>query len=496
MATQIAEPSDLPAGSITDANANHFRVLVYEQDQNFAGIKTLGIGDWKSFLNFNGAAINNVATFVGIDITEYNYKSTTEIPLPEGVYSVIERINNVASQCGVQTNPVSPGVFTPLLDRIEELKDWVHDGWTDESVEPHKEYSGLLDRMSAAELNIDSIEEEIGSSSSSGSLTGRISQLEDTVGDSSNGLVKDVSDLKNTVGNSASGLVKDVSDIGIFIGDYTIHDPTISSRLNNLETKTGANSSYTDTNSIDSRLVAIETNTGVALADDYDVSTDGTLLQRIKDVESLAGSAYHYKGDIISCTGDTLNLSDGTITLTELKSSDKYTGYVYNIKPSSGDYIEIAGVRFNRGVNVAWVWKDGGNGYFDELGTAIDVSQITTLQRQVSTLTEDINDINNTLNEKFINNKNPSQIWNSTQITVRGLYLVTGFVYNPNPANIKLESFVGYFDNTGACLKKNDIYIESSNSIFSFDETTYIVSAGSTSVKVNITQIGNTFNVQ
>ena len=485
MATQIAEPSDLPAGSITDENANHFRVLVYQQDQEFAGIKTLGIGDWKTFLNFNGVAVDNVATFVGIDIAEYNYKATTPQSLPEGVYSAIARINNVAEQCGVQTNPVSPAVFTPLLDRITAINTQLDDP-TD----------GLSPRMTNAESNIEELWDNVGGSGTTpgSTLTSRVTALETTVGNSTSGLVEDVTTLQSEVEDSSNGLIKKVGDIETEIGIYS-NAEDISTRLNNLETKTGADSSYTDTNSIDSRLVAIETNTGVALADNYDVSTNGTLLQRIEDVERTAGSAYHYQGDIISCVGDTLNLSGGSsITLTELKSDEKYTGYVYNIKPTTGDTITIDGVTFSRGANIAWIWKNAGNGYFDELGASIDVSEITALRRDVNTLQSDVTDIQTTLSEKFLSNgSSPSAAWTSNSILKDGMYLVTGYVSNPTPANTKLESFIGYFKKDSGimgCVNHNDIHIESSDSIFIFNPSNLLVSAKDDTVLVRITQIG------
>jgi hypothetical protein len=44
-------------------------------------------------------------------------------------------------------------------------------------------------------------------------ISGKVTTLEGTVGDSSKGLVKDVADLKTTVGGTGSGLVKDVADL-------------------------------------------------------------------------------------------------------------------------------------------------------------------------------------------------------------------------------------------------------------------------------------------
>ena len=65
MATIIAEPADLGVGELNPSTENYFRVLVYKMAQDDAGIKTLGLADWKTYLNYNGVAVDNVATFIG-----------------------------------------------------------------------------------------------------------------------------------------------------------------------------------------------------------------------------------------------------------------------------------------------------------------------------------------------------------------------------------------------------------------------------------------------
>ena len=66
MAVEIQEPNDLPPNAITDDNADHFEILVYEQSQDVAGIKRLGIAGWKTYLGFNTHKVNNVANYLGI----------------------------------------------------------------------------------------------------------------------------------------------------------------------------------------------------------------------------------------------------------------------------------------------------------------------------------------------------------------------------------------------------------------------------------------------
>ena len=61
-----------------------------------------------------------------------------------------------------------------------------------------------------------------------------ISALETTVGDANSGLVKDTSALKTTVGDADGGLVKSVADINTAIGDVST-EGTILARIKALE---------------------------------------------------------------------------------------------------------------------------------------------------------------------------------------------------------------------------------------------------------------------
>jgi len=62
-----------------------------------------------------------------------------------------------------------------------------------------------------------------------------ISTLKTTVGDSSKGLVKDTADLKTAVGDNSSGLVKKANDLETAIGDEDTSG-TILYRIKQLET--------------------------------------------------------------------------------------------------------------------------------------------------------------------------------------------------------------------------------------------------------------------
>lgn len=182
---------------------------------------------------------------------------------------------------------------------------------------------------------------------------GKITALEDKVGDDTNGLVKDVADLKTTVGNSTTGLVKDVADLNTKI-----------------DAVSGASSAYTDSqiNAIKGdgytggTLVSIKSEIGVEKKRIDAILKDApTDLKSFKDVDTkitnAITAAYKYQGSV--------NNYD------DLPESGKTTGYVYNVvqavgTPGTADYTPA-------GTNYAW------NGTtWDALGGTVDLSTYAT----------------------------------------------------------------------------------------------------------------------
>ena len=513
MATEIAEPADLPAGAIDDTTASRYRMIVYQQAQDDAGIKTLGLADWKNYLNFNGVAVDNVATFVGIDVNEYNYRATTLQPLPEGVLNIVSRIANLVANTGVPDTPQSS--YTTLNDRTTTLEGYVKDGWTDETRPAGQQHvDGLLTRADNAESNIEELWENVGGGggSPSNTLTSRVQALETTVGDSNSGLVQDTNTLKTEMG---SGYDQSKGDVSTRLNTLETNVGTEESggtaatgmyaRLKTLDDDVGT-SGYDLANkgTVSARLDRIEEVEGVP--SNYDVSTSGTLLGRIETVESVAGAAYSYKGTVVSVVNDSTPVTEklilensSEVILADLGAGQN--GNIYNISPASGNYIEIifpVGVttKYQKGANIAWVWDaDTSSGHFDELGSSIDVQSIET---DIQNLQEDVQDLQtdvSNLKAKFKNNgSSPTSAWNSTGLS--GIFLIVGRKPHTSPTetdfNDKVESFIGYFGN-GICYVHNDIQIASPSDVFNFNDGTggsYKVSAIDSSVLVNITQIG------
>lgn len=189
MATQIAEPSEIQPGSITDDNARFYRILVYQMSQENAGIKVLGLAEWKSFLGYNSYKADNIATYVGINTMEYDYTQDHAVPLPADVVSIVNRIQAIADQTGTQPRPTT-GV-TPLATRISTLEGYVENGWEKEG----EHVDGLLTRTETNETDIADIKTRMGNGgSASNTLTAQIAQN-----------ASDIGDIENILGEPSSG---------------------------------------------------------------------------------------------------------------------------------------------------------------------------------------------------------------------------------------------------------------------------------------------------
>lgn len=354
MAVEIQEPNDLPAGSITPENENNYEVLVYQKAEDAAGIKRLGIGDWKGYLDFNSHKVNNVAAYVGMP-DDYAWETDGDVPYTGT--TVTRQIDTLATKLGISQEP---GTFDPLYPRFQTVENEVNGTGSPAT-------GGLMQRMTQAETDIQSIEEEIGSSGGggSGSLTARVNALEGVVGDSSSGLVKDVADINTEIGddttaNSIKGRIK-TNETNIAAN---------ATNIGNLQTTVGDSTSGLVKDVTDLQATVGDSNSGL-----------------VKQVHDLESKVYQFRGSIVSATGDNpttaITLSNGDIISVP---SDLQNGNVFDIKPNLGETITINGVSYSKGNNIAWVVPEVGDAYFDELGMNIDVTRIDTLEQEVTTL--------------------------------------------------------------------------------------------------------------
>lgn len=260
---------------------------------------------------------------------------------------------------------------------------------------------------------------------------GKITALEEKVGNDTKGLVKNVADLKTTVGDSTTGLVKDVADLKTKDSDL----------IKKIDAVSGASSAYTDSqiNAIKgtsykegTTLASLESNLRTEKGRIDAILKDApTELKSFKDVDTkitnAITAAYKYQGSV--------NNYD------DLPESGKTIGYVYNVvqavgTPGTADYTPA-------GTNYAWngttwdalggtvdlstyatktyvndaltgVTGAGANSIVTRLGTA--ESDITKLKESASTLDAGVKTIKGwKINDKFISG---SPILNGTDIKV------------------------------------------------------------------------------
>lgn len=357
MAVEIQEPNDIPGGSLTPATEDNYEILVYQKSEDGAGIKRMAISGWKDYLGFNSHKVNNVASYVGMP-SDYPWNEDSDIPY-EGT-TVTNQIDTLATKLGISQEP---GTFDPLYPRFQTVEDEVNG-----TGEPAS--GGLMQRMSQAETDIQSIEEEIGSSGGgSGSLTSRIDALETTVGGSTSGLVKGVADINTEIG--------DEDTVDSIKGRIKVNEDNITSNTTNI-------------NTINETLDGDGTNPGLKAQVntlDNDVNDPANGLK--KQVEELKSNVYQYQGNITAVTGDnpTTEITVDDYTPSTVNVDNLKNGWVFNIDPSNPtlDSLTINGEKFNRGENVAIV-NNGTTIKFDKLGANIDIKKVNELDTRVTEL--------------------------------------------------------------------------------------------------------------
>ena len=389
MAVEIQEPNDIPGGSLTPATEDNYEILVYQKSEDAAGIKRMAISGWKDYLGFNSHKVNNVASYVGMP-SDYPWNEDSDIPYERT--TVTNQIDTLATKLGISQEP---GTFDPLYPRFQTVEDEVNG-----TGEPAS--GGLMQRMSQAETDIQSIEEEIGSSGgSSGSLTSRINALETTVGGSTSGLVKGVADINTEIGDDGtSGSIK---------GRIKVNEDNITSNttdIGNLQATVG------------------DSNSG--------------LVKQVRDLES---KVYRFSGSIINVDDPdnttAIILSDNT----QINIEDLENGQVFDINPVSENSIKMTinstSKTYSKGNNIAWTVPEGKTGYFDELGMNIDIEQLNNLQTDVNEL------------KSYFQTIDIDSSWTSASIP-SGIYQFSS-VFGP-AAGKALSIFMLSFDNRGSSL--------------------------------------------
>lgn len=438
MATQIAEPNDLPSGTITDDNAQNFELLVYQKAQDSAGIKRMGIADWKTYINYDSQKAERLASFVGVD-PDYHWDDPTS-PMYDG-NTVTNRIDTLSTKLGINYDPAAE--FTPnLLSRVTTLQTEVETAGT-----------GLIDKVSV-------LENAVGVPYSGDSLSARVSSLEGTVGDSTDGLVHDVqtntsniSDLQTTVGNQGT----DITNLQTTVGDSSsglIQQVNANTTdIGNLQTTIG--------NASSGLVQQVNTNT-----------TD------ISNIKSTIGSAYVYKGNVTgvddkdNTTAIIVSGKSQPIPLTDLENA-----WVYNITPTSPSTtlkMTINGVArtYEKGANIAWVENISD---FDELGTAIDVTKVEQLETKVNNLDKTVTILSNKFKTDSISS---GGTWESTTVLNQkpGVYMFSSV--QQQGLNQECCCFILMISSNGTALSLTPIELSSNfSNYFTIDGSTLVLSA-------------------
>lgn len=183
---------------------------------------------------------------------------------------------------------------------------------------------------------------------------GKITALEDKVGDDTKGLVKNVADLKTTVGNSTTGLVKDVADLNTKIdavsGASSAYTDSQINAIKGDSYKTGTTLASLESN--------LETEKGRIDAILQDAPTDMKSFKEVDTkIKASISSVYRVKG---SCTYDEL-----------LAKSEQIEGDVWNVTDAHENV--------PAGTNYVWAKGEGETtAKWDALGGTIDLSPYAT----------------------------------------------------------------------------------------------------------------------
>ena len=498
MATEIQEPSDLPPGSITDDNANNYEILVYEKAADAAGIKRIGIASWKDYIHFNTHKVNNVASYLGMP-DDYHWDDDQDIPYEPQSMTVSNQIKTLTTKLGINS---VPGTFDPLYPRFQSVENTVNGtgspaagGLVQRMDSAEHDINTLAEEIGSSggasgtiTGRIETLEEKVGNEASgSTQATGLIKDvrtLQNEVENESTGLIKKVDDINTILGDgTTSGLRKDVADntqnianntsdinsINTTLGDGTTNGliKKVNDNTQNIATNTSSISDINTTlgdGTTNGLIKKVNDNTAAinTINDEIgNVETEGTIKKDIaqlqdevenpstgliKKVNDLASNIYRFTGSIIDAVNDgnvttKIVLSDATQMLVP---SDMGNGMVFDINPPVGtEFITLNGKNYYRGNNVAWVKLESGNGYFDELGMNIDVSEIAQLR-------QDVTDIQNQLDSYYKTiNVEQGESWNSSGLAP-GVYQFSCFIRTGS--NNTMSIFIMSIEDGGYCL--------------------------------------------
>ena len=577
MSTQIQEPGQVASGELNPSTENNFEILCYQRSQDFAGIKRLGLVDWKSYLGFNSHKVDNLAKLTGFTIDEYG--PDYDIPNPD--YTLKEQVLSIAQQAGVNSEPTTIPPEQTLNARITTLEESV-DGYE----EGGEHVDGLIDKTTDLLSRMSTVEDEISGTGGTptaddlltrmstaetdvGNLDGRVTDLENEVGGGGGGgdnlftrmgnAETNITALQHSVdgyeesGVTHKGLLQRATEIETLLGTPTsgssLSQTNVCARLEYIDDQINGSGNIATTVSQTANTVSelsglmTQANQNIASLQTVvgnntvgsesglclDVKTLQTtvgdnsngLVKEVNDLKQNMTTVYNVKGNLDQTTASGWTNADfeafGTGDVWNIVGSGAGNSVTINV-PKTSSTTEAQ--TFYNGANILWI-KDTTNyvyGYFDELGTAIDVSELNRLSTVVgsdtapkSGLCLDVDNLKATVDDsttgvaalntkvdvlesKYQTDTNAANHWVSGDGNTQGLsgrYIITADCNNPSSTAI----FYMKFSANGICITTDTKCIDGSNAnystYFTVDLSDGFIKAKATTPYVSVAKIGD-----
>ena len=407
----VQEPAELPSGAITPSNIGDFAAVVYQKDPTQAGLKQLALQNLKTLLDYNSYKADNLATLLGYPkgggSGDYDYSGEV-LPGPGDEPPLKDKVEALLYNTGTPSTKNTEA--TPISNIVGNGEGLGGDTLTERAV--------------ADDGRLGSLESKVGDAALYGGKT-----LTQVVGPNDLG-----------EGNTLTGLV---NDLLAAVGSGGGGTPAVglTERVTNLENSVGNES-----------LAAGKTLTGLmgggSLADgktvtgiigDADLGTD-------KTITGVIGNAQLYANKTLTEVVGNVNLgTDKTLTGVAHDLDDAVNNSSTGLKALVGNESLGAGKTLT-GLMGASALPDG------KTVTGI-IGDAALSAGHPSTLTEAVNDINQTLDQMkggvyvFQGSVNNTTV--QTEIVAKKDELEGGWVWNAGTVNEPLQFSFPNPENTG-----------------------------------------------
>ena len=232
MPLQVVEPKLIDKNEISDDTAGNFTILVYKKASENAGIKQLGLLDWKSYIQFKQNAVYNLGTLIGYDESEYLKDEKID---PTQITSLKTTINIIVTNCGVSDDSIEN---KSLSTRINENKASI-DTNTTNITNANKEISSIKQNMGYDGIGDVDLNTKINENQTN------IHNLQNKIGDIGNdSLETQLSSINTQITNNNTNITNannEISSIKQKMGYDGIGDVDLNTNVKNLQTSVNNN---------------------------------------------------------------------------------------------------------------------------------------------------------------------------------------------------------------------------------------------------------------